>query len=574
MKNINRYIALVVLTGMLGFNSCETTDLDITQDPNALPPELANIDFFLSSIQEDYVRAFEGDADFSANDNWQSGGNTNGDGFNLHGMELTRLLAMSGRSYPSVYQASDMDDEWINTYRGILADIRTMTPLAEEADFTHHIAIAQFIEAHLMVTMVDYFGDVPYSQAALAGEGNFNPPADPGAEIYASALGLLDQAIANFNSSAAAEPAEEFFYDGDYDLWIAAANTLKMKIYLQTRLVDTGAVASFNAIVSSGNFIQDTENDFEYYWPATSASQPDTRHPRYGLNYTASGASDYMSNWLMNLMDTTDDPRIRYYFYRQSAEVPGATDVPPNEQTLSCSLEPIPQHYTDGGFTFCWLDNGYWGRDHGDNDGIPPDGLLRTTFGTYPAGGKFDDSTFAEINATAGAGGRGVTTLLSAFSVDFMRAEMALVEGNPTAARDFMLSGFDKQMAKVQDFLIGREGGADLGLVPTDAEITAYRTTISTNFDAAPAEGAGSKWDVLAEQYWIAHFGNGVEPYNFYRRTTYPTTLQPNREPNPGTFIMSMYYPTNSVNNNSSLSQKADQSQPVFWDNSGIPPAN
>jgi len=570
MKNINRYISLVFFCGLLAFHSCETTELDITQDPNALTPEQASIDFFLSSIQEDFVRQWDGDADSDANDNWQSGGATTGDGFNIHGMELTRMMNMFGRSYPSVYQPSDMDDEWINGYRGILSDIRAMTPLAEEAGLTHHIGIVNFIEAYLMLTMVDYFGDVPYSEAIQADEGIFNPTLDPGANTYAAALTLLDQAIANFNSNAVAEPAEEFFYNNNYTKWVRAANTLKLKIYLQTRLVDGSAAASFNSIINSGNYIQNTEDDFQWNWPATSNTQPDTRHPYYGLNYQVTGGQHYQSNWFMNTMDELEDPRIRYYFYRQSAAVPGA-EIPPDEVALNCSLQSPPQHYIDGGFTFCFLPNGYWGRDHGDAEGIPPDGLSRTLPGVYPAGGRFDDSSFEAIAPGDGAGGRGITLLLSAFGVDLMQAEFAMAAGNFPVARDFMLDAFDKQMAKVQNFLDGREGGADVTFEPTPAEIATYRGQISSAFDAASSEG---KWDIFGEQYFIAHWGNGVEPYNFYRRTLYPTTLQPNREPNPGTFIMSMYYPSDAVNTNSNISQKADQTQPVFWDNSGVPPAN
>ncbi|RDY61977.1 SusD/RagB family nutrient-binding outer membrane lipoprotein [Flagellimonas nanhaiensis] len=568
MKNINRYITAVLLGAILVFASCETTELDLTEDPNFLTPEQASVDFFLSSIQEDFVRQFEGDANFDPNDNWVSGGVTNGDGFNELGMQLTRIINMNGRNYPSVYQGSDMADEWTNAYRGIMADIRTMTPLAIEAEQTRHLGIAQFIEAYLMVTMVDFFGDVPYSEIFQAEEGNFNASLDSGAEIYDTMLSLLDEAIANFNTTPPTDPAADYFYGNDYEKWERAANTLKMKIYLQRRLVDANAIASFNAIVDSGNYIQDTADDFQYNWPGTSASQPDTRHPRYGLNYTAGGGPDYMSNWLMNLMDTTDDPRIRYYFYRQNEFVPGA-EIPPDEEVLNCSLEAPPQHYIDGGFTFCWLDNGYWGRDHGDADGTPPDGLLRTNFGTYPVGGKFDDNSFTGISATAGSGGNGITNLLTAFGVDFMRAEVAMVTGDDVAARGFMLAALDKSVIKVQNFLTGREAGADTSFVPTSGEVDSYRSSIASNFDSADMDG---KWDVIAEQYWIAHFGNGVEPYNFYRRTGFPTTLQPNLEPNPDVFIRSMYYPTNAVNNNSSISQKPNQQQPVFWDNNPSAP--
>lgn len=573
MKNINRYLTLTVLGGLLAFTSCETTELDITANPNALTPDQASVDFFLNSIQEDFVRQFEGDADFDLNDNFQSGGNTTGDGFNELGMELTRIVNMAGRNYLSVYQDSDMNDEWINAYRGILTDIRAMTPLAEEAVQTRHIGIAQFIEAYLMISMVDFFGDVPYSEIVLGEEGNFNPALDSGASIYDAMLLLLDDAIANFNSTPSADPAVDFFYGNDYDKWVRAANTLKLKIYVQRRLVDASAAASFNAIIAGGNYIQDTADDFVYNWSATSATQPDARHPRYGINYQAAGAGEYMSNWLMSLMDTTGDPRTRYYFYRQTPAVPGAGEIPPNEELLNCSLETPPQHYIDAGFggDFCYLPNGFWGRAHGEADGIPPDGLLRTTYGTYPVGGQFDDDSLSALTVGGGGAGTGITNLLTAFGVDFMQAEMAMVAGNMPAARTFLLAGLDKSITKVQAFLVGREGGADTSFEPAPGDITAYSNTIGANFDAADDDG---KWDVMAEQYWIAHFGNGVEPYNFYRRTGFPTTLQPNLEPNPGVFIRSMYYPANAVNNNSSITQKTDQTVPVFWDTGSVPVAN
>ncbi|WP_411031130.1 SusD/RagB family nutrient-binding outer membrane lipoprotein [Spongiimicrobium sp. 3-5] len=571
MKNIRNYVALAVFGGMLAFTSCETTELDITADPNDLTPDQASVDFFLNSIQEDFVREFEGDADFDFNDNWQSGGNTDGDGLNELGMELTRIVNMSGRNYTSVYQDSDMDDEWINAYRGVLADIRAMTPLALEADQIHHVAIAQFIEAYLMITLVDFFGDVPYSEALKADEGIFNPVADPGASIYDAMLVLIDEAIANFNAPAGTEPALDFFYAGDYEKWVRAANTLKMKIYLQRRLVDPNAIASFNAIVAGGNYIQDTADDFQWNWPATSATQPDTRHPRFGISYQNSGANEYMSNWLMNLMDTSDDPRLRYYFFRQAPAVPGA-EIAPDEQTLNCSLEGPPQHYIDGGFTFCWLNNGYWGRDHGDADGIPPDGLLRAAYGTYPIGGQFDDDSFSEISPLTGAGGAGITTFLTAYGVDFMQAEVAMVSGDIPGAKAEMLSGVTKSIAKVQAFLIGRENGADTSFEPSPADVSTYINDVSIDFDDGDTDG---KWNVLAEQHFIAHFGNGVDPYNFYRRNDYPRTLQPNLEASPDQFIRSMYYPSDLVNTNSSISQKATQTVPVFWDtNANGPTAN
>ncbi len=568
MKNMNKYLILSVLSGLLVFTACETTELDITENPNALVPSQADPDFFLTAIQEDFIRHLEGVA--ATEDNFLTGN----DGLNEIGMELTRTANLAGRNYQSTFQGVALDDEWINAYRGILADIRSLAPLAEEAGLTHHIGISQFIEAYVITSLVDYFGDVPYSEAILLVDGVQNPVLDPGADIYAAALSLLDDAIVSFNSTAAADPANDFFYNNDYDKWVLAANTLKLKLYVQTRLVDPGAAASFNAIINSGNYIQDTADDLQWSWTATSATNPDTRHPRYGINYAAAGAGEYMSNWLMNLMDTSDDPRIRYYFYRQTDAVPGA-EIPPDEQLLTCSLNTPPPHYVAGGFTFCWLDNGYWGRDHGDADGIPPDGLLRATWGVYPAGGRFDDSSFTAIAqnndaGSFGANGAGISPILTAFFVDFYRAEMAMAANDVAAAETHLVNAVTKQIAKVRSF-DGLDAAADASFAPDDGAVTGYINGVANAFTMADMNG---KWDVLGEQFLLGSFGNGVEPYNFYRRTGFPTTVQANLEPDPGQFIRSMYYPEVSVNANSNVSQKGSNAEPVFWDTTSGPPAN
>tara|TARA_Y100001933_G_scaffold265252_1_gene338215 strand:- start:8959 stop:10713 length:1755 start_codon:yes stop_codon:yes gene_type:complete len=577
MKRLQTYFKLAFSSALLVMASCETNELDLTEDPNFLTPAQASSDFFLNSIQEDFARHIDGDATGDPQDNFQTGGNVNGDGLSVLGMELTRLQAYGSRDYQSGYQDIDTDDEWDNAYRGILFDIRNLTPVAEETGLTRHLGISQFIEAYVMVSLVDFFGDVPYTEAVQAPE-ILNPSLDDGASVYDAALALLDQAIVNFNNTASTNPSTDYFYGNDYSKWTKAANTLKLKIYNQRRLVDPSAMASFNAIVASGDYIQDNADDLDWTWTGTSASQPDTRHPRYGLNYASAGAGDYNSNWLMNQMQTNDDPRIRYYFYRQSPTSPGQED-PPNEEVLRCSLQTPPAHYVSGGFTFCNLPNGYWGRDHGDDEGTPPDGLLRSTYGVYPAGGRFDDNSFEAIAQNSnpnsfGAGGLGITPILNAYMVDFWIAEMALASGDTGAAALALESALNKQITKVQSFG-SNDPAADLSFAPSAADVSDFVADVIADFNAATGD---DKWNVFAEQFLVSHYGNGIETYNFYRRTGFPTTLQPNREPSPGAFPRSMFYPNQAVTANPNITQKSDHTVQVFWDNNpagpSFPPAN
>lgn len=540
MKKTFKHI-LIAVGSVFMLSSCETTELNLADNPNALSPEQSDVEFFSNSIQ---VRL----ADFIEDD------------FARYGAELTRIEYMFGRDYRSAYSPADVNTEWDNAYQEILTDIRAMNDLAIPNEQFKHVAIGQVIEAIVLTTLVDFFGDIPYSEA-LQGADNLNPNVDPGADVYAAALQLLDDAIENFGKETPDDPDIDFYYNGNYDKWIKLANTLKMEIYLNTRLVNSGAIASFKSIVSSGNYITSNDEDFQFRY-GTNEVQPDTRHPRYAFNYIDTGGQDYMSNWLMNLMQGTADPRIRYYFYRQSATVPGADGTEPDEETLSCSLQNPPQHYVDGGFTFCNLPNGYWGRDHGNDEGIPPDGLLRTVPGVYPAGGLFDDNRFEPIEQGVGGGGAGITPIVLASWVDFWQAEIAMVEGDAPGALEEIQSGISKSIEKVQGFA-SLDASGDSDFEPESDEIDSFSEDIAAAFTSV---SMNDKWNILAEQFFVSLYGNGIDAYNFYRRTGYPTNLQPNIEPNPGAFVRSFFYSDNFVNNNSSVSQKPDQTVQVFWD--------
>ena len=563
MRKINNLIKMLILCGGLFFASCETTELDLTQNPNALSPVDADPDFYMNSIQLSYAYLIE------------SFGNTAG--------AVTRIDYMSGRDYANAYQPGSFNGRWSSAYQTIMQDIREMNVIADESGLTHHKGIGQFIEAHILMTLVDFFGDVPYTEA-FQGAANLNPVADSGASVYAVALGLLDSAIANFNSDALGEPrwtstVTDPFYDGDWTAWTKAANTLKMNAYMNTRNVDGSSVANFNAIVASGNYIATTADDMQFKW-GTLAVQPDSRHPRYRSNYTSTGGGAYMSNSLMDYMrggpdggysigagEFYADPRIMFYYHRQTNPTPGI-DGDANEEVLECGLQNAPAHYA--GYVFCANPQGWWGRDHGNDNGIPPDGFLRTLAGVYPAGGKLDDWSYGGQTDGAGNAGNGITPILLASWQDFLIAEAELVSGDEVAAKNAMFVGIQKSMDKVLNFYPRTErfdaimdiyfGG--LAFVQNQ-----FYARISDEWDAA-----ANVMDVLGMQSFVAQYGNGLGAYNFYRRTGFPTTLQPNIEPNPGGFIRSFYYPGDHANNNSNISQKSGVTEPVFWDNGGASP--
>ena len=537
MKNYFKVLGVVAIAGALSFQSCETTELDLRTNPNALSADQASPDFLLNQIQLSFRGLVQ-----------SMGG---------YGSELTRIEYMFGKNYVNVYQPSSFQGAWSTAYATLLEDIKAMEALASANGLTYHSGMGKFMKAFTMVTLVDYFGDVPYSQANLGGE-NFNPSVDSGADIYAAAHALLDSAIADFNAGGPA-PQNDFYYDGSASKWVKAANTLKLKMYATTRVNDGGIDSGFGSIIASGNYISSVADDMQFTY-GTNQVQPDTRHPAYSADYTVSGGGNYRSISLMSYMDTNDDPRTRYFFYRQNAVTPGQDGSDPALETLQCSLQTPPAHYD--GYPFCGLPNGFWGRDHGNDEGIPPDGFLRTLVGVYPAGGAFDDSRFDPLGLGAGAGGNGITPVLLSSSVHFWQAEVALASGDAATAKAHLAQGLAQSVAKVMSFG-ALDGTADQSAAPTADDVAAHATAIEAAFEADATGG----WNVLGQEFFVSLYGNGSDAYNFYRRTGYPNNLQPNLEPDPGAFVRSMWYPSNFVNTNSSVNQKADVTQTVFWDN-------
>jgi hypothetical protein len=556
MKKYIKYISMVFIAGAT-LTSCETTELDLRVSPNDLAADQADPNLLLNSIQLAYASNMSVISD--------------------RGAELTRIDYMSGRDYFNNYPGDTFNAIWSRTYSsgtnlagddvqaGMFTNVSTLEAIneASDIDYSFHLGVAKTLQAHMLMLLVDYLGETAWSQAGNPAE--FPAPAlDDGASVYAAALGLLDEAQSLLSGSPLTLGATDLFYDGDTSKWLKLINTIRLKAY-----ATTGDTANFNSVISGGNFISSNEDDFQFQYGA-SELQPDTRHPDYASDYTPSGANIYQSNWLMELMLNNDDPRIRYYFYRQTDATPGA-DAPANEETLACSLAVPPQHYIDGGYTYCSVPNGYWGRSHGNDEGTPPDNFFRTAVGVYPAAGRFDDNSFGTVGLGRGGRGAGIEPIILASYVDFWRGMMA---ANDADRATHLRNGLVKSIAKVQSFG-ALDANADSSFAPDAATVTAYIDGVVADFNAATGD---DKENIFAEQYFVTLYGGATEAYNYYRKTGYPTTVLPNWELDPGPFPRSFLYPQNEVVTNPSLTQKQTLTQQVFWDTNPasptFPPAN
>lgn len=566
MKIINKFLLVALV--LVGISCSNLTDLDINQNPNAPSSDQVDDIFLFNNVQI-------GLNNFFAN-TW---GSTS---------TATRQRAMTSSFYRTAYRPEGFDGVWTSAYANFLQDALTLEALTANTKPAKN-AVTKIMRSYVMTSLVDMFGDIPMSKA-FQGLNELSPALDSGQDVYASALALLDEAITILGQDGVSiEEEEDLYYGGKLENWVRLANTLKLRIYSNTRLVDAEAGAKMSALIAAGDIITSAADDFQFNY-GTNRRNPDSRHPFYPSDYEASDGG-YMNNyymWLLVGQEDITDPRTRFYFYRQKS---GFSALTIDRNNWDCVLTDTPfdeippgqfDHVTsvDPNLPYCIAAaNGYMGRDHGNGQGIPPDGGNRVEYGIYPGGGRWDDNTFrgTQNDGVDGSKGEGISPIWLSSFTDFVRAEAALTAGTGEDAKALMLSGVTKSISKVLSFAsiipqsaldrsINTPDGAmpaEEVYLPKQEDIDAYIAAVSNEYDMAT-----DKLNVVMTQYYIAMFGNGIESYNMYRRTGKPNNMQPLVDPQAAAssvFPRLFPYPNNFVSRNSNANQR-ELSQQVFWD--------
>lgn len=535
-----KFIKLTILAFFLAVASSCT--LELQEDPNAVQPSQALPNLLLNNIQLSFPGWFNGLSTF--------------------GMQMTRQLNSGGSLYDNVYSPQSFDGTWSTAYANILNDVALLVENADANGLARHAGMARVIAGYMMVSLVDHFGDVPFTEA-FQGSSNFNPALDNASDVYNLALQYLEKAITDLTTlstvqggylNPGAPVPQDLYYANNYGSWVRAANSIRLKIYLNLK-----DATGINSVISHpGGLIVAANQNFVFRY-GTNQADPDARHPRFNQNYLGGGGA-YMSNWLMWHMfhgynaqqnGAPGDPRMRFYFARQT--LTNSSD--PNQ--IRCVIQATPLHYpqstgtaivdnTKAGRaplgvdlthptndpshpawdrTFCYpTDRGYWGRDHVDPQGIPPDGFLRTAWGVYPAGGRFDSNNPGNVTQTQGMRGAGFQPIMMRSFVQFMLAEAALTLSTTGVARDHYRDGIIFSMDDVRTFAttgffgVGTAASNEGSAINTFYPLATYQTdrnnyvaSALAAYDDRVAVSANEAMNYVAREYWIASFCNGVE---------------------------------------------------------------
>ncbi len=514
---------LILLTG------CTKGFLDINTDPNN--PSKATLGLLLTNVEK-------GVADgLGLNPNITSG---------LSCITSVYMHQVTMRDDPDQYGISGSSywagSAWDPIYTGPLQDIEVMISQAEADENVTYAGIAKILKAYLFSQLVDVYGDIPFSEAnKLSSEEAITYPIwDNSQDIYPALFTLLDDGIADLNNVTAKNlitpGGEDLIYGGDKAKWIRAANSIKLKLYTQVRLVQDVST-QVTDLVASGNLIKSGE-DFEFAYKTKSS--PDERNPGF-LDYEAGQRRFYMSPWMYTIMQGTndqvltgiEDPRIPYYYYNQMT-------------STSTSREGNPTEYRDGPFVSIVFGSVSTNRDHAT------DGTI-TVMGVYPVGGRYDDfndTTVAADNKAIkvkGTDGTGAAPyrFITYADVLYIQAELANVGLIPEAAGDSYFKQAVEASFKQVDHVVALVNPKDAtnsqptpplmwdpgAVAPATFKPATTGWLVKEYIDNVMAlyDGASTlqKLELIMTEKWISKFGSSVDTWTDYRRTRYPVIFNP-----------------------------------------------
>ncbi|GAB6123415.1 SusD/RagB family nutrient-binding outer membrane lipoprotein [Dysgonomonas termitidis] len=482
------------------------------------------------------------------------------------------LVSREVQNYGMSPTANNIYNSWNYFYNYSLADFDAIIKLAEPDGNLIYAGIAKILKAYTISMMTDLWGDVPYSE--------FNifeikaPKVDKSDFIYNSAIDLLEKGIAdiqNTNAANAYAPAsDDFFYNGNKDKWVRLANTIKLKLLLQTRNAKSDITdwqKKLSDLATANKFIGSGE-DFQFWY--TSKTSPDERHPAFVAEYANRGTTYYISPYFYEMMkgltynNTKNpfagivDPRVPYYFYNQ----------------LKTGQNAQNNHsYREGNFLSI-----FFADNSSNNSGDQSSSMSK--IGIYPCGGKFDDGNGGAVSATTGNGAAPVK-FITYHSLKFILAELVLTGEIAGDAKKLLKEGIDASIAHVNTVAAMQNAPS---ITATDRD--AFTTAVLSKYDAASDAG---KLEIIMSQKWIGNFFSPIDAYTDYRRTGYPGLFNPANTADPEygvnptvttnsparvpislltSFPRSLYYPaTTEVDLNPNIKQKTDVSVKfIFWD--------
>ena len=425
---------------------------------------------------------------------------------------------------------------WNNSYPGPVKLLEQVLSLTKtDASKSNLYNMSRIWKSYIFMTLVDTYGDVPYSQAGKAYlEGIFYPEYDEDKAIYEDIYNEIKTATGALDASKGLVKEDLFFgklsATDQIDKWKKIGNSLLLRIGMRYSKIDQNKAKNIVQEAFKGGLIQ-SNADNPYIIYNAIYNNPLNAGPRGTNPYFY-----YLAEPFVNQLKSTNDPRLKYVSgkYADPNQVLALTP-----DTTSSNQFGLPVGY--------------------DQTTILKNPDYRGPQGTGHNYSQLNYSVFGSATAPI-------------FYVTNAQTKLLLAE----AAQRGWLAGLSNVLSAKEYY--------EAGIIASMDEYTLYPNVpasgIPASTKASYLESPLVKFsdakalELINTQYWIASLGNGAESFANFRRSGFPA-LSPNKYNNnlQGGFVRRFAYPNEESSRNNENYQKAvsrmgadNLTTRVFWD--------
>jgi len=406
-----------------------------------------------------------------------------------------------------------------NTYTAAIASlVQIISVTKDDPAYQNLYNMTRIWKAYAFMTLVDTYGDVPYTEAGLGFiEGRTNPKFnfpkyDAMADIYADLYNELKTATANL-SATNEYVAGDIFFGGpggsntaaQVGHWKKIGYSLMLRLGMRYSKVDPAKAASIAQEAFAGGVIQSNSDNV-----VTNLYSTAVPNPFSNLQRTVSPYFYYLTEPFVNQLKSISDPRLKYI---------GASYIKPQDFSTTRDTTIANQ------FGF-------------------PIGYDQISVATYPGyrGAKGGGQNYTQLNYQVVA-----SNLAPAFFITNSQTQLLLAEA---AFRGWITGGLTpKEYYEAGVNAAMDEWNLFPGVITPAAVTNSQKATYLAQ--SGVAYNSVDALKLINTQYWICSITNGAEAFANWRRSGFPV-LQPNGYNNDlnGGFVKRMAYPNAEASQN------------------------
>lgn len=296
------FLKSLAMVGLIAMVSGCTKDFDeINVTPNS--PTAVNSGLLLPQIQRDMMNSL-------MNETWGIG--------NI----VIQHTAKNQFVNEDRYLWGELNSIWNNVYDN-MRDVKIILQQSEANGEQNYKAVALIMKSWMFTLATDAYGDVPYSEALNAKEGQNYPKYDKQEDIYNGILSDLKTASDLLGTSSEAV-AGDVIFKGDITKWKKLANSLRIRALMRISNKRDVSADLRSIVDNAANYpVFESVADNAVYSYASSA--PD----QFPLHSSRIGSFNEFraSKTLLDTLKTLNDPRMPIFFRPTPSTIGSANPV-------------------------------------------------------------------------------------------------------------------------------------------------------------------------------------------------------------------------------------------------------